>query len=35
LLNEKTVGEIMNEAASKFPDQEACVYPEHDIRKKD
>ena len=33
LLNEKTVGEIVKEAARKFPDTEAYVYPEHGIRK--
>ena len=33
LLNEKTVGEIVKEAARKFPDIEAYVYPEHGIRK--
>ena len=33
LLNEKTVGEIVKEAARKFPDTEAYVYPELGIRK--
>ena len=33
MLNEKTVGEIVKEAARKFPDTEAYVYPEHGIRK--
>ncbi|SFQ57418.1 fatty-acyl-CoA synthase [Psychrobacillus psychrotolerans] len=33
MLNEKTVGEIVKEAARKFPDIEAYVYPEHGIRK--
>lgn len=33
LLNEKTVGEIVKEAARRFPDTEAYVYPEHGIRK--
>lgn len=33
LLNEKTVGEIVKEAARKFPDTEAYVYPERGIRK--
>ena len=32
LLN-KTVGEIVRDQASKYPNQEAYVYPEHDIRK--
>ena len=33
LLNEKTVGEIVKEAARKFPETEAYVYPELGIRK--
>ena len=33
MLNEKTVGEIVKDAARKFPDTEAYVYPEHGIRK--
>jgi len=33
LLNENTVGEIVKEAARKFPDIEAYVYPENGIRK--
>ncbi|WP_445323042.1 AMP-binding protein [Psychrobacillus sp. FSL K6-2836] len=33
MLNEKTVGEIVKEAARKFPDTEAYVYPELGIRK--
>ncbi|WP_144510667.1 AMP-binding protein [Bacillus sp. FJAT-22090] len=33
MLNEKTVGEIVKEAAKKFPETEAYVYPEHGIRK--
>lgn len=33
LLNEKTIGEIVKEAAKKFPTTEAYVYPEHGIRK--
>jgi len=33
LLNEKTVGEIVKEAARKFPNTEAYVYPEHGVRK--
>lgn len=33
LLNEQTIGEIVKGAASKFPDKEAYVYPEHGIRK--
>ncbi|WP_407081782.1 AMP-binding protein [Psychrobacillus antarcticus] len=33
MLNEKTVGEIVKETASKFPNVEAYVYPEHGIRK--
>ncbi|WP_419960138.1 AMP-binding protein [Psychrobacillus sp. BM2] len=33
MLNEKTVGEIVKEAARRFPDTEAYVYPEHGIRK--
>ena len=33
MLNEKTVGEIVKEAARKFPNTEAYVYPEHGVRK--
>ncbi|MFB5087463.1 AMP-binding protein [Psychrobacillus sp. PGGUH221] len=33
MLNEKTVGEIVKEAARKYPETEAYVYPEHGIRK--
>lgn len=33
MLNEKTIGEIVKEAAKKFPTTEAYVYPEHGIRK--
>lgn len=33
MLNERTVGEIVKEAARKFPETEAYVYPEHGIRK--
>ena len=33
MLNEKTIGEIVKEAASLFPNREAYVYPEHGIRK--
>ncbi|MFJ7972227.1 AMP-binding protein [Psychrobacillus sp. NPDC096389] len=33
MLNEKTIGQIVKEAARKFPEIEAYVYPEHGIRK--
>ncbi|MFJ5770639.1 AMP-binding protein [Psychrobacillus sp. NPDC093180] len=33
MLNEKTIGQIVKEAARKFPETEAYVYPEHGIRK--
>lgn len=33
MLNEKTIGEIVKEAARKYPNTEAYVYPEHGIRK--
>jgi len=32
-LLSKTVGEIVREQASRFPENEAYVYPEHGIRK--
>ncbi|GGA39438.1 AMP-binding protein [Psychrobacillus lasiicapitis] len=33
MLNEKTIGQIVKEAARKFPETEAYVYPEQGIRK--
>lgn len=33
MLNELTIGEVLRKTASKYPEQEAYVYPEHRIRK--
>ena len=33
MLNELTIGEVLRKTASKYPEQEAYVYPEHGIRK--